>query len=63
MAFASFYDKLNIKIRYANSLEELIVWRHRINIGNSGLSFKQQNGRLIYHRYNKEKNMDIDDDK
>ncbi|HBC3529365.1 TPA: hypothetical protein KDZ68_003359 [Vibrio parahaemolyticus] len=63
MAFASFYDKLNIKIRYANSLEKLIVWRRRVSIGNSGLSFKQLNGRLIYHRYNKEKEATIDDDK
>ncbi|HHC7130274.1 TPA: hypothetical protein ACN37W_004087 [Vibrio parahaemolyticus] len=62
MAFDLFYDKLGVKIRSANSLEDLIVWRRRTNIGNNGLSFKQQGGHLIYHQYNKEKKVCSDGD-
>lgn len=55
MAFDLFYDKLNTRIHLADSLEELIVWKHRVSIGNCGLPFKQKNGYLVLHKYNKSK--------
>ncbi|GAL14937.1 hypothetical protein JCM19233_5951 [Vibrio astriarenae] len=35
----------------AKSLDALIVWRQRANIGGNGLSYKTEQGRLVAHRY------------
>lgn len=38
-------------MRASSSLEGLIVRRKRISIGNLGLSYKAEHGRLVAHRY------------
>lgn len=38
-------------MRASSSLEELIARRKRINIGNLGLPYKAEHGRLVAHRY------------
>ncbi len=56
MPFDGYYAKIHSKIRAAACLEDLVVWRKRINISHSGLPFKSEQGRLIPHRYTKESN-------
>ena len=51
MRFEGYLDKVLEKISTANSLEDLIVWRKRINVGNAGLPYKSRNGRLVAHQY------------
>lgn len=51
MNFDGYFEKIHRKLNTAASLESLIVWRKRINIGNVGLSFKAKQGRLVAHYY------------
>lgn len=51
MNFDGYYKKLEKKMRASSSLEGLIVRRKRINIGNLGLPYKAEHGRLVAHRY------------
>ncbi|MDH5919325.1 hypothetical protein, partial [Vibrio splendidus] len=51
MNFDGYFEKIQIQIEKVDSLEELLVWRKRINIGHSGLSFRTEQGRLIFHCY------------
>ncbi|AYO16538.1 hypothetical protein D0812_19190 [Vibrio owensii] len=51
MSFDGYFEKIQRKMNAASSLETLVVWRKRINIGNSGLPYKTQQGRLVAHCY------------
>ncbi len=53
MNFDGYFEKIQIQIKKVDSLEDLLVWRKRINIGHSGLSFRTDQGRLISHCYRK----------
>lgn len=51
MPFEQYYEKVQSLITHVGSLEQLIRWRRRTNISNSGLSYKTQNGYLQPHQY------------
>ncbi|EJE8515989.1 MULTISPECIES: hypothetical protein [Vibrio] len=51
MNFDGYFEKIHRKLNATSSLEALIVWRKRINIGNVGLPFKTKQGRLVAHYY------------
>ncbi len=51
MNFDGYFEKIQIQIEKVDSLEDLLVWRKRINIGHSGLSFRTEQGALISHCY------------
>ncbi len=51
MNFDGYYEKLEQKMHESCSLEALIVRRKRICIGNFGLPYKAEHGRLVAHRY------------
>ena len=53
MNFDGYFEKIQILIEKVDSLEDLLVWRKRINIGHSGLSFRTDQGKLISHCYRK----------
>ncbi|PMK34657.1 hypothetical protein BCT56_12595 [Vibrio lentus] len=63
MNFDGYFEKIQIQIEKVDSLEDLLVWRKRINIGHSGLSFRTEQGRLISHCYRrfKDKEYEITD--
>ncbi|MDA0385559.1 hypothetical protein O7R01_25425 [Vibrio owensii] len=52
MSFGGYYQKLRYAIKQAPSLEALVIRKHRINIGNSGLHYKTKDGYLHPHQYN-----------
>jgi Fis family transcriptional regulator len=51
MNFDGYFEKIQIQIEKVDSLEDLLVWRKRINIGHSGLSFRTEQGTLTSHCY------------
>ena len=51
MNFDGYFEKIQIQIEKVDSLEDLLVWRKRINIGHSGLSFRTEQGCLASHCY------------
>ncbi len=52
MSFDGYYQKIELKVNAASSLEALVVRRKRINIGNTAsLSYKAKHGRLVAHSY------------
>ncbi|OCH63053.1 hypothetical protein BCT90_22975 [Vibrio lentus] len=51
MNFDGYFEKIQIQIEKVDSLEDLLIWRKRINIGHSGLSFRTKRGRLVPHCY------------
>ncbi|PME26260.1 hypothetical protein BCV39_09175 [Vibrio sp. 10N.286.55.E10] len=51
MNFDGYFEKIQIQIEKVDSLEDLLIWRKRINIGHSGLSYRVEQGRLISHCY------------
>ncbi|EDK28400.1 hypothetical protein VSWAT3_15848 [Vibrionales bacterium SWAT-3] len=58
MNFDGYFEKIQIQIGKVDSLEDLLVWRKRINIGHSGLSFRTEQGLLISHCYRRFKDED-----
>ncbi len=53
--YHGYFDKKHKQIKKVKSLEELIVRRRRVNIGNMGLSYKSEGGFLVIHSYVKGK--------
>lgn len=51
MSFDGYFEKIQRKLSTASSLEALVVWRKRVGIGNAGLSYKSEQGRLVDHHY------------
>lgn len=51
MSFDGYFEKIQRQVNSANSLEALVVWRKRINIGNAGLPYRAKQGRLVAHCY------------
>ncbi|WP_455291482.1 hypothetical protein [Vibrio parahaemolyticus] len=51
MPFDGYYRKIYNHLGQVESLEQLIVWRKRVNIGNAGLPYKTKDGYLSPHRY------------
>lgn len=51
MQFAGFYEKKARLVCSVGCLEDLIRWRLRVNIGNTGLGYKTSRGALIRHSY------------
>lgn len=50
-SFQEFYEHRRRQIGLVDSLQALIVWRKRGNIGNGKVSYKSENGYLISHSY------------
>ncbi|AYO09906.1 hypothetical protein D0784_11085 [Vibrio campbellii] len=55
MNFDGYFEKIKNQIKKVESLEELLIWRKRTNIGHSGLSFRTTRGRLTSHSYRRVK--------
>lgn len=51
MTFNEYFEKIQRQISRASSLEDLLVWRKRINIGIAGLPYKANKGCLVAHCY------------
>ncbi|GAL09279.1 hypothetical protein JCM19233_244 [Vibrio astriarenae] len=45
--FVTYFKKIQWQVEAAKSLDALIVWRQRANIGGNGLSYKTEQGRLV----------------
>ena len=55
MNFDGYFEKIKNQIKKVESLEELLIWRKRTNVGLSGLSFRTKRGRLTSHSYRRVK--------
>lgn len=55
MTFNEYFEKIQRQISRASSLEDLLVWRKRINIGIAGLPYKANKGCLVAHCYTSNK--------